>query len=231
MKIEIGTSGFQYPEWRGSFYPETLSTAKMLAFYAVQFHTTESNYSFRRVPSEKTIENWSHGTPADFRFSLKAPQRITHFAKLRDCQETVDFFWRVVSGLETKLGAVLFQLPPTLKKDVPLLTGFLAELPTAMRAAFEFRHDSWFDDEVFAALHAKGAALCNAESAELDAPKVATSSFGYLRLRREDYTATDLSRWAKWVREQKWKQVFIYFKHEELAVGPKFAVAMQKLLD
>jgi uncharacterized protein YecE (DUF72 family) len=231
MKIAIGTSGFQYPEWRGKFYPETLSTAKMLAFYAERFCTTESNYSFRRIPSEKTIENWSRGTPPGFRFSLKAPQRITHFAKLRDCAETVEFFWSVVRGLDEKLGAILFQLPPSLEKDVPLLAAFLEELPAGMRAAFEFRHESWFDDEVFATLHQKGAALCTAESSDLATPRVATAPFGYLRLRREDYATSDLTDWARWVREQKWKAAFLYFKHEELAVGPKFAIEMRSLLD
>ncbi|HVE16369.1 MAG TPA: DUF72 domain-containing protein [Chthoniobacterales bacterium] len=230
MKIAIGTSGFQYPEWRGKFYPETLSTAKMLGFYAEHFRTTESNYSFRRIPSEKTIANWSAGTPADFCFSLKAPQKITHFAKLRDCMETVDFFWKIVRGLEAKLGAILFQLPPSLKKDVPLLAAFLDGLPAEMRAAFEFRHESWFDDEVFTTLQTRGAALCVAESSDLKTPRVATAPFGYLRLRREDYRPAELSELARWVREQKWKDACLYFKHEELAIGPKFALAMQKLL-
>ena len=226
MKIQIGTSGFQYPEWRGLFYPESCSTARMLDFYAARFRTTESNYSFRRVPSAKTIENWARKTPADFCFSLKAPQKITHFAKLRDCGETVRYFWSVVRELDGKLGAILFQLPPSLRKDVPLLEAFLAQLP-AMRAAFEFRHDSWFDDEVFETLRQKGVGLCLAETGEFATPKVATAPFGYLRLRREDYTARQLSAWASWVRRQAWNEAFIYFKHEDKAVGPKFAAAMQ----
>lgn len=225
MPAWIGTSGFQYPEWKGTFYPEKLSLARMLPFYSGQFNTTEINYSFRRIPSLKTIDGWLNNTPDCFRFSLKAPQKITHFAKLRDCAETLAYFHQVISGLGAKLGPVLFQLPPSFTKDAPGLLSFLQTLPRGMRAAFEFRHPSWFDDEIFAYLETYRAALCIAESAELTTPRIAMADFGYLRLRREDYTHEDLSRWAGFVRTQKtqWREVFIYLKHEESGVGPRFA--------
>lgn len=226
----VGTSGFQYEEWKGKFYPEDLSKAKMLGYYSERFRTTESNYTFRHIPSEKTIANWAKGTPDDFRFSLKAPQRITHFAKLRNCEDTVKVFWEAARGLEDKLGCILFQLPPTVKKDSELLRDFLKGLPDGMRAAFEFRHESWFDDEVYAVLKSSGAALCVAENEDLATPQVATAAFGYLRLRREDYVSADLAERAAWVRKQKWKEAFIYFKHEETACGPRFAGEMQTLL-
>ena len=152
MNYWVGTSGFQYAEWKGTFYPEDLPAAKMLPFYAERFFTTEINYTFHRIPAPKTIENWCKLTPAHFRFSLKAPQKVTHFAKLRNCSDTVDYFYEVASGLGERLGPVLFQLPPPLKKDSELLAHFIEGLPPSMRAAFEFRHASWFDDEIFGIL-------------------------------------------------------------------------------
>ena len=230
MNVHIGTSGFQYPEWKGGFYPENLAKAKMLPYYADHFSTTEINYSFRHVPSTKTLEGWNALTPKNFVFSLKAPQKITHFAKLKNCHEEVEFFHRQVSHLGAKLGCILFQLPPTLPKDTQLLENFLAEKPSDMRAAFEFRHESWFDDKTFAILRAGGAALCVAESADLATPLVSTANFGYLRLRREDYIKGDLARWAQEVKARDWSDVFIYFKHEETGVGPQFAALMQGLM-
>ena len=144
MNFWIGTSGFQYSEWKGNFYPEDLPTAKMLSFYAERFATSEINYTFHRIPAQKTIENWKMQTPGKFRFALKAPQKITHWAKLRDCANTVDYFCKVITDLGERLGPVLFQLPPTFRKDTDVLTSFLRELPS-MRAAFEFRHESWFE--------------------------------------------------------------------------------------
>lgn len=232
MKRWIGTSGFQYAEWKGTFYPETLSTAKMLPYYAERFSATEINYTFRQIPSTKTMERWSSLTPDEFRFSLKAPQKVTHFAKLRDCSDTLRYFQQITSQLGTKLGPVLFQLPPSLKKDAPLLAAFLDEIPDGMRAAFEFRDASWFTDEVFTILRNRNAALCIADSDALATPAVATAEFGYLRLRREDYEAADISRWADAVRsnEAVWRDAFVFFKHEESGVGPKFAATMQQLL-
>ena len=230
MNLWIGTSGFQYPEWRGTFYPEVFPVSKMLPYYAERFSSTEVNYTFRRIPSAKTIDAWTAATPPQFRFSLKAPQTVTHFAKLRDCADTLRYFHQVTSALGDKLGAVLFQLPPGFKKDVPVLAAFLEELPTGMRGAFEFRHESWFDDEVFATLKARNVALCIADSAKLSTPVVATADYGYLRLRREDYTSDDIARWAETVqaKQAQWSDAFVYFKHEESGIGPKFAAEFRQ---
>jgi uncharacterized protein YecE (DUF72 family) len=228
--IWVGTSGFQYKEWKGTFYPETLSTAKMLPYYAARFPTTEINYSFRRIPSEKTLTNWSAATPAKFRFGLKAPQEITHFRKLKDCADVLGRFSDVLKTLGEKLGPVLFQLPPFLKNDNSLLKDFLATIPKDLRSAFEFRHESWFNDATFAALKSKNAALCIADTEEMTTPVVATADFGYFRLRNPAYTPADIKRWAKVINQQppKSKDIYTYFKHEDSGVGPKFA---RQLLD
>ena len=232
MNIWIGTSGFQYTEWKGTFYPEDLPAAKMLPFYAERLSSTEINYTFRRIPSAKTIQGWWEATPESFKFSLKAPQKITHFAKLRGCADTLRYFCQVVADLESKLGVVLFQLPPAFKKDAALLASFLEEIPPGMRAAFEFRHESWLDDEVFALLKNKNVALCIAESEKLSTPIVATADYGYLRLRREDYGSADMLRWAQAIREKSgvWSDAFVYLKHEESGVGPKLAGELRELL-
>jgi uncharacterized protein YecE (DUF72 family) len=232
MNHWIGTSGFQYAEWKGTFYPEDLPTSKMLAFYTESFSTTEVNYSFRRIPSPKTIQNWYEGTPEHFKFSLKAPQKVTHFAKLKNCGDTMQYFCQVITDLETKLGPVLFQLPPAFKKDTSLLAAFLEEVPAGLRAAFEFRHPSWFDEEVFAVLNAKNIALCINESADLSAPVVATADYGYLRLRREDYTEADMRRWATAIQDKQdvWPDVFVYLKHEESGTGPRLAKQLMGML-
>lgn len=232
MKTWIGTSGFQYTEWKGNFYPEDLSTAKMLPFYAERLNTTEINYTFHRIPAPKTIENWSKQTPDDFRFALKAPQKITHWSKLRECADTMRYFHDVTSGLGAKLGPVLFQLPPTFKKDVLVLADFVNCLPTGARAAFEFRHDSWFGDDVWDVLRSRNVALCIAETEDFATPQIMTADYGYLRLRREDYTGEDVGRWTAFVREHqaRWTDAFIYFKHEEAGIGPKLATQMRQLL-
>ena len=232
MNIWIGTSGFQYAEWKGTFYPEGLPAAKMLPFYAERLSSTEINYTFRRIPSAKTIQGWWEATPEHFKFSLKAPQKITHFAKLRGCADTLRYFCQVIADLESKLGVVLFQLPPAFKKDAALLASFLEEIPPGMRAAFEFRHESWLDDEVFALLKNKSVALCIAESEKLSTPIVATADYGYLRLRREDYGSADMLRWAQAIREKSgvWSDAFVYLKHEESGIGPKLAGELRELL-
>jgi uncharacterized protein YecE (DUF72 family) len=232
MKFWIGTSGFQYAEWKGNFYPEDLPAAKMLPFYAERLSTTEINYTFHRIPAPKTIDNWKALTPDHFRFALKAPQKITHWLKLRECADTLRYFYDVVSALGEKLGPVLFQLPPNFKKDTLVLGDFLNGLPDGMRAAFEFRHESWFDDEVFEILRARNAALCIADTEKLETPKVPTTNYGYLRLRREDYAKSDVKDWAEFVRGQtsRWTAAFIYFKHEEAGIGPKLAREMIDLL-
>jgi uncharacterized protein YecE (DUF72 family) len=231
MKLWIGTSGFQYSEWKGNFYPEDLPTAKMLPFYAERFATTEVNYTFHRIPAQKTIESWKTQTPEEFRFALKAPQKITHWSKLRDCSDTLEYFCKVVTGLGNRLGPVLFQLPPTFKKDLDVLSSFLREFPD-MRGAFEFRHESWFDDEIFELLKSRNIALCIADTDTIATPKKTTADYGYLRLRREAYEASDIERWTDFVRDQKptWNDAFVYFKHEESGIGPKLARQMIELL-
>ncbi len=231
MNVWIGTSGFQYAEWKGNFYPEDLPAAKMLPFYAERFFTTEINYTFHRIPTPKTIDNWKTQTPEKFRFALKAPQKITHWSKLRDCSDTLEYFLKVAGGLAERLGPVLFQLPPNFKKDPDVLGSFLRELPS-IRAAFEFRHESWFDDEIFEVLKSRNIALCIADTDTIGTPKRITANYGYLRLRREDYTKNDVERWADFIHEQhsNWKDAFIYFKHEESGIGPKLARQMTELL-
>jgi uncharacterized protein YecE (DUF72 family) len=231
MNSWVGTSGFQYAEWKGNFYPEDLPTAKMLPYYAERLNTTEINYTFHRIPAAKTIENWNKLTPATFRFALKAPQKITHWSKLRDCADTLRYFHDVTLGLAEKRGPILFQLPPNFKKDAFVLADFVNCLPPGLRAAFEFRHESWFGDDVWEIFKLANVALCLNETTDFAAPKVTTADFGYLRLRREDYSAADVEQWAKFVREQaNWAQTFVYFKHEEAGLGPKFAKQMADLL-
>lgn len=232
MNIWVGTSGFQYPEWKGKFYPEDLPAAKMLPYYAARLTTTEINYTFHRIPSAKTIDNWNKLTPENFRFALKAPQKITHWSKLRDCADTLRYFHDVTSALGAKLGPVLFQLPPNFQKDTFVLGDFVNCLPNGLRAAFEFRHESWFADDVWKIFRANNIALCLNETADFAAPKITTADFGYLRLRREDYAKIDIERWAEFVRQQSAtsRDAFIYFKHEEAGVGPQFAQQMMELL-
>ncbi|CAN5364484.1 DUF72 domain-containing protein [soil metagenome] len=231
MQIWIGTSGFQYAEWKGTFYPEDLPASKMLPWFAEHLSTTEINYTFHRIPSARTIENWKALTPEKFRFALKAPQKVTHFAKLRDCQDTLAYFCRVIAALGDRLGPVLFQLPPNFKKNTEVLSSFLRELPT-LRAAFEFRHESWLEEEVFALLRSHNIALCLADTEKLTAPTTVTADYGYLRLRREDYVSADLEHWAAFIRKQEsvWQETFVYFKHEESGTGPKLARQMIDLL-
>lgn len=228
MNYWIGTSGFQYTEWKGTFYPEDMPTAKMLPYFAERLPTTEINYTFHRIPSAKTIEGWYKATPGEFRFSLKAPQKVTHWQKLRNCGDTLRYFHQVITDLERKLGCVLFQLPPTLKKDAALLKDFLVDIPDGMRAAFEFREPGWFSDDIYELLKSKNLALCIAESENLSTPQVTTADYGYLRLRREDYQSADVTRWAEFVKtkEGAWSDAYVYFKHEESGIGPKLAQEM-----
>jgi uncharacterized protein YecE (DUF72 family) len=225
MATWIGTSGYNYPEWKGSFYPETLSAAKMLPYYADRFPTVEINYTFYRAPTEKLLDGWSRATPPHFRLTLKAPKRITHDARLRDCADRVRQFLETAAVLGPKLGALLFQLPPNLKKDVGLLEAFLDAFPPRVCAAFEFRHVSWLDDEVYGLLRAKNLALCVADSERLSTPVEVTADYAYFRLRDEGYTPPDIARWGEVIREKTaaCRDVFVYFKHEEEGKGQEFA--------
>jgi len=222
--IWVGTSGYNYPEWKGSFYPATLPASKMLPYYAERFPTVEINYTFYRAPNEKILDGWSKATPERFKLTLKAPKRITHDARLRDCADRVRQFLATAAVLGPKLGALLFQLPPNLKKDVPLLEAFVDSFPPRVCAAFEFRHESWFDDVVFDVLRRRNLALCIADSERLSTPIELTADYAYFRLRDEGYTAEDIARWAELVREKSAGRgdAFVYFKHEEQGKGAEF---------
>jgi len=225
MKVWVGTSGYNYPEWKGSFYPETMPAAKMLPYYAERFPTVEINYTFYRMPTEKIVDGWNAATPDRYALTLKAPKRITHDARLKNCADRVQQFLDAAATLGPKLGALLFQLPPNLKKDVALLEAFLETFPPHVRAAFEFRHASWFDDAVYDSLRRRGMALCIADSEKLSTPLVTTGTFGYYRLRDEGYTPEHIARWAEIVGQDAaaGREVFVYFKHEEEGKGPEFA--------
>jgi uncharacterized protein YecE (DUF72 family) len=224
MNVCVGTSGYNYPEWRGTFYPDKFSTAKMLGYYAERFRTVEINYTFYRMPTEKLLAGWAAGTPEGFTFTLKAPRRITHDAKLQGCEDLLESFCTAARTLGPKLGVLLFQLPPNFKKDASVLRAFLALLPDGTRAAVEFRHQSWFDGDVFGALKARNVALCVADSEKLHAPVEVTADYGYFRLRDEGYQQPDIERWAQTIRDLKGPDdVFVYFKHEEQGLGPDFA--------
>ena len=231
MNVLIGTSGYNYPEWRGSFYPEKFPANRMLAFYAEHFNTVEVNYTFYRMPTPALLEGWSQGTPDGFTFTLKAPRRITHDSKLQRCEDLTRAFCQTALTLGTKLGVLLFQLPPTFKRDDGVLTSFLELLPEGVRAAVEFRHASWHDDAVFEALRRRNVALCIADSEKMSTPVVATADHAYFRLRDEGYQAEDLIRWASVIRAlDNIKSAFVYFKHEEEGKGPAFAKQLASAL-
>lgn len=228
-KVYAGTSGWAYPAWKPEFYPAKLSSAKFLGYYASRLNSVELNYTFRRFPTEKLQVGWSEATPADFKFAVKAHQTITHIKRLRDAGESTANFIAVLQTLAeaNKLGPILFQLPPFLKCDLPLLEEFLAALPRYVRTAFEFRHVSWFSEEVFARLRAANVALCQAESATIETPEVITADFSYLRLRKGSYSEKDRAGIAEKVAELAQRgDVFVYFKHEETPDGALYAESL-----
>jgi uncharacterized protein YecE (DUF72 family) len=229
LRVRIGTSGYAYKEWKGHFYPEKLPADGMLAYYASRLDTVEINNTFYRMPTEKLLLQWGAQVPDGFTFVLKLAQKITHIRRLKDAGEELRYFLTTATALGDKLGPTLVQLPPNMKKDLPRLTDFLAQFPTRWQAAFEFRHASWFADDVYDALRARDAALCVADTDEEEgesqrAPAiVATASWGYLRLRREDYDLRALKRWAALVADQGWTDAYVFFKHEDAGTGPKLA--------
>jgi uncharacterized protein YecE (DUF72 family) len=230
--IWIGTSGYNYPEWKGSFYPDDLPAAKMLPYYAARFPTVEINYTFYRMPTERLVAGWAAQTPPSYKLTLKAPRRITHDNRLKNVQPLVDGFCQVAGTLGDKLGALLFQLPPNFKKDLPALDAFVAGLPPRVCAAFEFRHTSWLDDDVFERLRARNLALCIADSEKMSAPVRVTADYAYFRLRDEGYTAADIERWGEIIARETGacRDVFVYFKHEEEGKGPEFAQLLMRRL-
>ena len=202
----------------------------MLGFYAARLGAVEINNTFYRMPKADLLERWRDSVPDGFRFALKASRRITHHQRLRDAGDSVDYLFRTAEVLGERLGPFLFQLPPYLKRDVDRLASFLEILPDGLRGAFEFRHASWFDDEVFALLQSAGASLCIADSgSDHDTPLVATADFGYLRLRREDYDEAALRSWAEKIRAQPWSEVYVFFKHEDEGAGPRMAAEFEAL--
>jgi uncharacterized protein YecE (DUF72 family) len=224
MNLYVGTSGYSYKEWKGTFYPKGLQAQKMLRYYGERFRTVEINSTFYGMPKVSILEGWAEAVPADFHFVLKAPKEITHVRRLKDAGDLVSQLIEVAGALTERGGPLLFQLPPTSKKDVPRLRAFLALLPLQLRATFEFRHSSWFDEEVFGLLRDHRAALCVADAdGDLEVPFVATADWGYLRLRRPDYGDAELKEWVERVREQGWRDAFIFFKHEDEGKGPRMA--------
>jgi uncharacterized protein YecE (DUF72 family) len=230
MELWVGTSGYSYKPWVGKFYPERLAAKEMLRFYATQLPTVEINNTFYRLPKESVLQNWAEQVPAEFCFVLKAPQKITHVKRLKEAAPEVEYLFRVATVMGEKMGAILFQLPPNLRKDIDRLQSFLALLPSGRAAAFEFRHPSWLDDEVFACLRERNCALCFAEFEEDENRElIATANWGYIRLRRPDYNHLDLLHWRERILAQKWDHAYVFFKHEDEGIGPKLAAEFLNL--
>ena len=228
MELLAGTSGYSYKEWLGHFYPEKLPASEMLRYYADHFPTVEINNTFYRMPAESMLTQWTEQVPDHFVFTLKAPRRITHENRLRESDANVAEFLRRAGALGSKLGVLLFQLPPFLKKDLPRLLDFLALLPPDKSVAFEFRNASWQDDEVYEALQSRGAILCVTDTDEGDTPFVATADAGYVRLRRTHYDDDELRAWAEQIAAKGLARTYVYFMHEDEALGTKFAARLAK---
>jgi uncharacterized protein YecE (DUF72 family) len=230
MNLHVGTSGYSYKEWKGNFYPEDLPAKEMLSYYSRRLPSVEINNTFYRLPQPTMIENWKEQVPPEFRFSIKATQRITHIKRLNNCADETKYLIETVALLQERLGVILFQLPPNSKKDAERLKNFLALLPDGPRAAFEFRHESWFDQEVLEALRAKDCALVTSDTDEKPLHEITTTaSWGYLRLRKTNYEDQDVADWMGRVQAQKWNDAFVFFKHEDEGVGPKLAARFLEL--
>ena len=230
LKLWAGASGYAFKEWKGSFYPEKIAPEAMLAWYAERLPTVEINNTFYQMPKVSVLEHWAEVTPEAFRFTFKAPKRITHDGRLKAdvVADSVAYLYKNLATLGSKRGPVLFQLPPFLKKDLPRLDEFLRLLPEGHRAAFEFRHDSWFDDAVYARLQAAGAVLCLSEREDnAPPPLVETAPWGYLRLRLEHYSEAELAAWVERVAATRWSEAHAYFMHEPTAPG--YAAALLRL--
>ena len=229
----MGSSGYSYKEWKGPFYPKDLPDAEMLRYYSERFPTVEINNTFYRMPAADVLARWSEDTPDSFTFVLKAPQLLTHQKRLKELGDSLSYFLEVSETLGAKRGPFLFQLPPNMKKDVERLDAFLGDLPSAARAALEFRHASWFDEETFGVLRDHRAALCIADAnapedggASLPSDLVPTTTWGYLRLRRVDYTDADVDAWADRIKAQPWDEAFVFFKHEDEGTAPRLAARL-----
>ncbi len=224
MRLYVGTSGYSYKEWKGPFYPKGLPEKDMLRFYGENLPTVEINNTFYRMPTISMLEAWAEQVPPDFRFVLKASRKITHSKPLKEKGDEVSYLLGTAATLGDRLGAILFQLPPYLRRNIELLTDFVDLLPSGTKAAFEFRHHSWFDDETYAILSDKGCAICCSDSENEELSQfVATASWGYLRLRKPNYSEEELLRQAQKIKSQNWHAVYAFFKHEDDGAGPKLA--------
>ncbi len=231
MKILVGTSGWSYKAWKGSFYPADLPADDMLRHYAGRLPAVEINNSFYRIPKEKVLLEWAAQVPPEFRFVLKASRRITHIARLADTDDSLGYFLRTANCLGDRLGPTLFQCPPSLRKNLELLRDFLGRVPRTWRAAMEFRHDSWLDEEVYDALRAHDMALVAVDEDEETGPLVPTATWGYLRLRKSEYAEEELRAWAERVRAQPWGEAYVFLKHdEESTAGPEAAVRLAAMV-
>lgn len=223
-RLIAGASGYSFKEWRGDFYPADMKPEGMLAWYAERLPTVEINNTFYQMPKTAVLENWSRATPQDFRFAIKASRRITHMARLKaeTAADSVAYLYKNLAALGAKRGPVLFQLPPFMKKDLPRLDEFLKLLPQGHHAAFEFRNDSWFADDVYDSLRRAGASLCHSEREDnAPPPLVETAPWGYVRLRLETYSDQDLRQWSERLAATQWRQIYVYFMHEPTA--PRYA--------
>jgi uncharacterized protein YecE (DUF72 family) len=230
MKLHAGTSGYAFKEWKGSFYPRDLKDDAMLGYYATKFPTVEINNTFYRLPKEHVLQDWASQVPDPFTFAIKASQRITHHARLKpECASAVEFLLKNTSALANRLGPILFQLPPNLKKDVDRLRAFLGTLPPDRRYTIEFRHESWFEDDVFGALRERDIPMCIVEQPDFASPVVATASWGYVRLHRFDYDEAMMAEWVKRLAAQPWNEAYVYFKHDEgIGSGPPAVDAFRR---
>jgi uncharacterized protein YecE (DUF72 family) len=224
MTLYVGTSGYSYKEWKGSFYPDKISPKEMLGYYASRLHAVELNNTFYRMPKPEMIESWKSQVPDNFRFSVKAPQTITHFRRLKDAAPQTRIMLKTVAALDQRLGAVIFRLPEEMKKDLKRLESFLKVLPVDTPAVFDFRHPTWFDDEVVELLRSQKRVFCVSDIEELpESYTFKTADWGYVRLRRERYTEAELVRWVKRIKAQKWNDTYVFFKHEDEGTGPTLA--------
>jgi uncharacterized protein YecE (DUF72 family) len=232
MKIHVGTSGYGYKEWKGIFYPEKISPHDMLHFYGERFDTVEINYTFYHMPTVAGLSTWAEQVPEDFFFALKAPQAITHMKLLKNVGEEAKYFFKTLSVLKKRVGPALFQLPGSFRANRQVLEDFLSLVPEKSPCAFEFRSKTWFKKEILELLREHGCSLCIADTDEKPAEEiVSTAPWGYLRLRRTDYTEADLEKWLDRILAQDWERAFVFFKHEEEAKGPELAKRFRELAE
>jgi uncharacterized protein YecE (DUF72 family) len=229
MKYYVGTSGYSYDEWKGNFYPEKIASGDMLHYYGEKLPSVEINNTFYRMPKASMLETWASQVPESFRFVVKASRRITHIRRLANAKSETEYLLETTATLGERLGAILFQLPPNMKKNVDRLDDFLDTLPKGTRAAFEFRHDTWFGDDVYDLLRKRNCALCIADTEDGGAEVISTADWGYLRLRRPEYRKPALQKWLESIQAQKWAEVYVFFKHEDAGAGPRLAARLLEL--